>query len=120
MNPSDALARLAALLHEAGDLVASLAHAEPSAPSERMLDQRETATRLGLTEQRIGELARQGILKGRKVGRYWRFPSEALTHFAHSTEPVPTAPRGRIAPPVPVKPLAAASRKLRRLRRGAA
>jgi excisionase family DNA binding protein len=113
----DTLTRLAALLHEAGDLVASLAHAEPSAPGERLLTQRDAAERLHLSHQRVGELARQGILKGRKVGRYWRFPVEALAAFAHATEPVPTAPRGRIAPPV--KPLAAASRKLRRLRRGA-
>ena len=108
----DTLTRLAALLHEMGDLVAGLAQSAPSASApDTMIDQAEAARRLGLTRQRVGELARDGSLPGRKVGRYWRLPAEAIASFAQSTEPVPTAPRGRA--PVPVRPLAEASRRLR-------
>lgn len=108
----DTLTRLAALLHEMGDLVAGLAQSAPSASApDTMIDQAEAARRLGLTHQRVGELARDGSLRGLKVGRFWHFRTAALTAFAQSTEPVPTAPRGRA--PVPVKPLAEASRRLR-------
>lgn len=43
---------------------------------------REAAAWLGLSERSVLDLARKGILKGKKVGHVWLFSQEAVAKLA--------------------------------------
>lgn len=42
----------------------------------------EAAVWLGLSERKVLELARKGVLKGKKVGHIWLFSQEAVANLA--------------------------------------
>lgn len=53
-----------------------------SAVYARPFRTREAAAWLGLSERSVLELARKGILQGKKVGHVWLFSQEAVAKLA--------------------------------------
>jgi excisionase family DNA binding protein len=71
----------------------------------QVLDVRECAAFLRISEQTVRSLARRGELPGRKIGKGWRFSQEALLEWLNTHKstpagqnPPPPAPRRSRAP----------------------
>ena len=69
--------------------------------SVHLLDPKEAASRLGLSQRTVAKMARDGRLPGAiKVGRGWRIPEDQLNPHPLQADPIrPAAPtRAKYAP----------------------